>query len=191
MNRKRRFFDEFWNIGFNDFFRAFNEEFKPFYKENEGEYSEEGPITFGYSMKIGPDTDYQPEIRQWGNLNDYRKKRGLPEVELPFFKQSAPQLTSESRNSDRFVDIIDDEESLKVIVEVPGFTKENLTIEIDEDGKQITLNGECENRKIDQTITLPSKIETKQIKSSIHNGVLEIVAKKLKKAEKKHKVKIE
>lgn len=191
MNRKRRSFEDIWNFGFDDVFRALNEEFNLQSQSNKMDYRENGPITFGYSMRIGPDTNYQPEIRQWGNLNDYRQKKGLPEIDTPFFNRLIPQIPSESNKSDRFVDIIDEEDTLKIIVEVPGFTKENLNIEINEDKQSIALTGEVGNRKIDETISLPSKIEAKQTKSTIHNGVLEILVKKITKAEKRQKIKIE
>ncbi len=191
MNRKRRSFEDIWNFGFDDVFRALNEEFNLQSQGNKMDYRENGPITFGYSMRIGPDTNYQPEIRQWGNLNDYRQKKGLPEIDTPFFNRLIPQIPSESNKSDRFVDIIDEEDTLKIIVEVPGFTKENLNIEINEDKQSIALTGEVGNRKIDETISLPSKIEAMQTKSTIHNGVLEILVKKITKAEKKQKIKIE
>ncbi|MHA1977541.1 MAG: Hsp20/alpha crystallin family protein [Candidatus Hodarchaeales archaeon] len=191
MNRKRRLFDDFWNFDLTDIFRSFSEEFNTSMNDINKEYNEGGPITFGYSMRIGPDTAYKPEVRQWGNLNDYREKQGLPHVELFSKHSESPQIASESTNPDRFVDILDETDSLKILVEVPGFTKESLNMEISESGLELSLNGKAGTREINQVIHLPSKIEPKQTKSSIRNGVLEIRSKKQKTTEKKHKLNIE
>ena len=125
MDKKRRNYDNFWNMDFNDIFKAFTEEFNQMKGNFDTELQEGGPITFGYSMRIGSDTDYKPEIRQWGNINDYRQKQGLPAIEWPFQQNLKPQIQSASLN-DYFVDIIEEDESFKIIVEIPGFTKENL-----------------------------------------------------------------
>ncbi len=191
MNRKRRLFDDFWNFDLTDIFRSFNEDFETSIGEQKNEFTDGGPITFGYSMRIGPDTDYKPEVRQWGNLNDYRKKQGLPQFEMFPSLENRSHIPTKTSSTDRFVDILDEDDSLKIIVEVPGFTKENLGIEIDENGQELTLQGKADSREINQIIQLPSKIEPKQTKSTIRNGVLEIRSKKQITTEKRHKLSIE
>ncbi|MFX0172605.1 MAG: Hsp20/alpha crystallin family protein [Candidatus Hodarchaeota archaeon] len=192
MNRKRRYYDNFWNFNFDEIFQSFQEEIDTMMKSTSSEYQEDGPITFGYSFRVEPDTEYQPEIRQWGNLNDFRRKQGLPELKLPLRLSSRPSFpTSSSSQIDHYVDIIDEEDYLKIIVEVPGFTKDNLDIEVDELGSEITLKGKSKLREINKTIHLPSKIEAKTTNSSIKNGVLEIRGKKIEKSSKKFKLKID
>ena len=190
MNKKRRNYDNFWNMDFNDIFKAFTEDFNQMKGNFNTEIGETGPITFGYSMRIGSDTDYKPEIRQWGNLNDYRQKQGLPAIEWPFQKNLNPQIQS-APLSDYFVDIIEEDESFKIIVEIPGFTKENLKIEISEDNQEIILQGKSDTREIDQVVELPSRIDPKQTKSTMLNGILEIRSKKQKTTEKRHQLRIE
>jgi HSP20 family protein len=192
MNRKKRKFDNFWNFNFNDIFRSFEEELSTLMRSGSSEFSENGPITYGYSVRIGPDTNDQPEVRQWGNLNDYRRKQGLSELEIPLRRLSEPQLPAASTTtSERFIDFIDEDNHLKVVVEVPGFTKDTLVIDIDEDGLEITLTGTPESRELNETIKLPSKIEVKSIKSTVNNGVLEIRGKKIKNSSQKFRVKID
>ncbi|MHA2054568.1 MAG: Hsp20/alpha crystallin family protein [Candidatus Hodarchaeales archaeon] len=191
MDKNKRIRDSFWNMNFNDLFKAFNEDFEQFFKNNESEYSENGPITFGYSMRIGPETNYQPEVRQWGNLNDYRQKVGLPQFNELSNQNILTHNVSKQEKSNRFIDILDEDEYLKVIVEVPGFTKENMSIEVNEDGSALVLKGKAENREIDEQIELPSKIEPKETKSTIKNGVLEILSKKKKSIKTLHKLKID
>ncbi|MFW9905974.1 MAG: Hsp20/alpha crystallin family protein [Candidatus Thorarchaeota archaeon] len=192
MDRKKRNSDNFWNFNFNDIFRSFEEELSTLMRSGPSEFSKDGPITYGYSVRIGPDTNYQPEVRQWGNLNDYRRKQGLPELEIPLRRVSEPQLpTASTTTSERVIDFIDEDNHLKIVVEVPGFTKETLAIDIDEDGSEITLTGISETRELNETIKLPSKIEVKSIKSTVNNGVLEIRGKKIKNSSQKFKVKID
>ena len=190
MNRKRRNYDDFWSMDFSEIFKAFNEEFNHFKRNSDTEMSENGPITFGYSMRIGPDTDYKPEIRQWGNLNDYRQKQGLPAIEWPFQPKLNPQIESKHLN-DYFVDIIEEEDSFKIIVEIPGFTKDKISVEVSEDNQKLILQGKSETREINQVVKLPSKIDPKQTKSTMLNGILEIRSKKQKTTEKRHKLRID
>ena len=191
MDRKKRFFDDFRNFNFNDMFRSFEEELNALMHSGFSENSEHAPITYGYSVRIGPDTNYQPEVRQWGNLNDHRRKQGLPELEFPLKGLSEPRLPAASTLNERFVDFIDEDNHLKIIVEVPGFTKETLAIDINEEGSEIVLTGKSESSELNQTIKLPSKIEVKSIKSQVNNGVLEIRGKKIENSSKKFRVKID
>lgn len=191
MDNNKRIRKNFWNMSFKDLFNAFNDDFERDFQNIDSEYTEEGPITFGYSMRIGPETNYKPEVRQWGNLNEYRQKAGLPEVNWPFNQTSLPQNTTRQKQSERFIDILDENEHLKIIVEVPGFTKEKLSIEVSEEGTVLYLKGKVMNREINEQIQLPSKIEPKETKSTIKNGVLEILSKKQKSSEKSYKLKID
>ena len=190
MNKKRRNYDNFWNMGFNEIFKAFNEEFNQITRNFDTEFSENGPITFGYSMRVGPDTDYKPEIRQWGNLNDYRQKQGLPALEWPFNNSTKPLIEPAPLN-DYFVDIIDEEDTFKILVEIPGFAKDDLAVEVSEDNQEIILKGKSATREIDQVVKLPSRIDPKQTTTTMLNGILEIRSKKQKTTEKRHKLRIE
>ncbi len=191
MNHKKRSSDDFWNYNFNDIFRIFQEEINALMHSGSSENPENGPITYGYSVRIGPDTNYRPEVRQWGNLKEQRHKHGLPELNFPLKGGSEPQLPATSTSMERFADFIDEDNYLKAIIEVPGFTKETLAIDIDENGSEITLTGTSGSRELNETIKLPSKIEVKSIKSSVNNGVLEIRGKKIKNQSQKFRVKID
>lgn len=193
MNRKKRFFDNFWNFNIEEIFRSINEEMNTS-MQSSSEYQENGPISYGYSVKIGPDTNYQPEVRQWGNLNDYRRKKGLPEIEHPFqgiINSQLPEATSNTESSEQFVDFIDEDKHLRIIVEVPGFTKADLSVDVNEEGTEVILSGKSQRKDLNKTIKLPSKIEPKSTKSSIKNGVLEITGKKKEKSSRNFKVKID
>jgi len=175
-------------------FSSFDEDINELMRSSNSEYQENGPISYGYSVRIGPDTNFQPEVKQWGNLNDYRLKKGLPDVEFPLTKIQNPQAQEalpESDSTDRFVDFIDESKTLRIIVEVPGFTKANLSIDINEEGTEINLSGKSERKELNKTIKLPTKIEPKSTKSSINNGVLEIIGNKTNKSTKKVRIDID
>lgn len=194
MKRKKRFFDNFWSFNFEDMFSSFDEDMNELMRSSNSEYQENGPISYGYSVRIGPDTNYQPEVKQWGNLKDYRLKNGLPEIEFPLTKIHNPQaqeVLPEPDSTDRFIDFIDESKTLRIIVEVPGFTKANLSININEEGTEINLSGKSERKELNKTFKLPTKIEPKSTKSSINNGVLEIIGSKTDKSTKKVRIDID
>lgn len=192
MKRKKRFFDNFWSFNFEDMFSSFDEDINELMRSSNSEYQENGPISYGYSVRIGPDTNFQPEVKQWGNLNDYRLKKGLPDVEFPLTKIQNPQAQEAlPESTDRFVDFIDESKTLRIIVEVPGFTKANLSIDVNEEGTEINLSGKSERKELNKSIKLPTKIESKSTKSSINNGVLEIIGNKTNQTTKKVKIDID
>ncbi|MFW9855341.1 MAG: Hsp20/alpha crystallin family protein [Candidatus Thorarchaeota archaeon] len=178
MARKKRFFDDFWNFDLNEIFRSFDEEMESLGNSNLAEYQSGEPITFGYSVRVGPDTNYQPEVRQWGNLNDFRKKQGLPEFQVPldrFLNRPLPIGAVESSN--RYVDFIEEGGFLRIIMEVPGYSKDDLSIDIDEMGAEITVSS-LNDQKLKQVINLPVKIDPSSTKTTLKNGILEIIGKK-------------
>jgi HSP20 family molecular chaperone IbpA len=194
MKREKRFFDNFWSFNFEDMLHSFSEEMNELMRPSNLEDQENGPISYGYSIRIGPDTNYQPEVKQWGNLNDYRRKNGLPNIEFPLTKIQNPQAQEvfpEPDSTNRFIDFIDEPKTLRIIVEVPGFTKANLSIDINEKGTEINLSGKSERKELNKTIKLPTKIEPKSTKSSINNGVLEIIGNKTDKSTKKVRIDID
>lgn len=194
MKREKRFFDNFWSFNFEDMLHSFSEEMNELMRPSNLEDQENGPISYGYSIRIGPDTNYQPEVKQWGNLNDYLRKNGLPNIEFPLTKIQNPQaqeVLPEPDSTNRFIDFIDESKTLRIIVEVPGFTKANLSININEEGTEINLSGKSERKELNKTIKLPTKIEPKSTKSSINNGVLEIIGNKTDKSTKKVRIDID
>lgn len=179
MARKKRFLDDFWNFDLDEIFRSFNEEMESLGNSNLAEYQSGEPITFGYSVRVGPETNYQPEVRQWGNLNDFRKKHGLPEFQVPFGRFSNNPLpigTVESSN--RYVDFIDEGGFLRIIMEVPGYSKDDVSVDIDERGMEVTVSS-INGQKLEQIINLPVRIDPSSTKTTLKNGILEIIGEKL------------
>ncbi len=97
------------------------------------------------------------------------------------------------------VDIIDEEDKIKVIADLPGFSKEDIEIyledgdlvikaerkeEIEEKGKNY-IRQERRFGEIYRRITLPEEVDAEKIKAKYNNGVLEIELPKTTKRERK------
>ena len=90
------------------------------------------------------------------------------------------------------VDLVDTKDALQVKVELPGVKKEDVEITLKDD--LLTIKGEkkeekeekSENRyyversygSFSRSLTLPSSVQTDQVKASFTNGVLEITLPK-------------
>ncbi len=97
------------------------------------------------------------------------------------------------------VDIIDEEDKIKVIADLPGFSKEDIEIyledgdlvikaerkeEIEEKGKNY-IRQERRFGEIYRRIALPEEVDAEKIKAKYNNGVLEIELPKTTKKERK------
>ncbi|MGI0020364.1 MAG: archaeal heat shock protein Hsp20, partial [Nitrososphaera sp.] len=71
---------------------------------------EMGPIVYGYSVKIGPDG--KPEIRKFGNIDAFPNVLG------------GGLAVKEEREP--LVDVIKGSDEVRVVVELPGVSKEDL-----------------------------------------------------------------
>ena len=104
-------------------------------------------------------------------------------------------------------DLVDEGDKFIVRADIPGFSKENVNIEITDDS--IELSGEVEKEEktekekyrhyersyssFRRTLRFPTKVKPQEASASLKNGVLEIDVPKEKPTlkESKHKVKIE
>jgi HSP20 family protein len=114
---------------------------------------------YGYSMTTGPDG--KPVIREWGT--------GLPNEDnplkpKPFIPETPEPLTQ--------IDIDQHNMQVRVIVEMPGFTKESIKITGREDKIQLSANDGT--RQIDTEIPINARIDPKTAKATYNNGVLDI-----------------
>jgi HSP20 family protein len=118
---------------------------------------EMGPFVHGYSMKIGPDG--KPEIQEFGNL-----KKGL---------KGPPQVKEER---EPLVDIVETNEDVHVVAELPGVEKTDIKLHGTEDSLEISVD--TPQYKYYKEVALPAKVKVKEANSSYKNGVLEVVLPK-------------
>ena len=164
-------FDEWWRRVrkfFEEFDRMVDEMFReamrtPFFEEREkGRRKVYGPYIYGFSITVGPDGI--PRIREWGNI------------------RPGPIRPIISETVEPFTDVIEEDDVIKVIIDMPGVEKEDIKVEATE--KTITVSAERGDRKYYKKVTLPKPIKPETAKAQYKNGVLTITAEKLEKREK-------
>jgi HSP20 family protein len=124
---------------------------------------EMGPFVYGYSMKIGPDG--KPEIQEFGNLK--KNQKGLPQV-----KEEREPL----------VDIMETNDEIHVVVELPGVEKTDIKLHGTEE--ELTISVDTLQYKYFKKVALPEKVKVKQANSTYKNGVLEVVLPKAENTDK-------
>jgi len=175
MGDKMSEFDEWWRRTrklFEEIDKLFEEVMKEsMYKPEEFRRMQFGkPYIYGFSLTIGPDGI--PRVREWGNI-----KPGI----------IRPRI---SEAMEPFTDIIEEPDSIKIVIDLPGVEKEDIKIDAMEDS--IEVNAERGDRKYHKLVKLPKKIKPESTKAQYRNGVLTIVAEKKEKERKKgFSVKIE
>ena len=173
--------------------RSFEEQFKDIestapkdlikeYKTPEGgTVREVGPLVYGYSMTIGPDG--RPKVREFGNVRPSSRLEGGGGVAA-----SPKPLISGEREP--LADITTTDKEVKVILEMPGVSKENIKINAYDNS--VEVKSDDPQRKYHRVIDIPQEADTGTVKSTYKNGVLEIVFKKKEQTKPKGKeVKVE
>ena len=151
---------------FREMEKMMDEELKNFAQKVPKEYVKErqlpdgrtvkelGPFVYGYSMKIG--SDGKPEIQEFGNI-----KKGL---------KGTPQVREER---EPLVDIVETNDDIHVVVELPGVEKSDIKLHGTEDSLEIAVDSP--QYKYYKEAQLPSKVRVKEATSTYKNGVLEVV----------------
>lgn len=148
------------------------------YKTSDGtKVREVGPLVYGYSMTIGPDG--KPVVREFGNVK--------PPHTLGAGTVTKPIISGER---EPLVDVITSDNEVKVTVELPGVTKENIKISAYDNS--VEVKSEDPQRKYHRVIEIPPEADIETVKSSYKNGILEIIFKKKEQTKPKGKdVKVE
>ena len=122
---------------------------------------EYGPFVYGYSVKIGPDG--KPVVREFGNI-----KPGLGG------EAGSPLNLQDQREP--LVDVIEEDDQIRVVAELPGVDKEDIHLILDE--RALTIRVENQERRYYKELELPYEIDRASSRSSYRNGVLETTLKK-------------
>ena len=184
--RRRR--DPFRKFFSDEFFEEFDKLFEEMFKDVEKKFPEElirerklpdgttvreaGPFIYGYSVTVGPDG--KPEIREFGNIKP--QEHGKQHFEI-------------TDKREPLVDIIEEDNKIRIIAEMPGVEKEQIKIELVNAKLQISVEGD---KKYFKSIDLPAKVDPEQTKASYKNGILEVTLSKTKPVAKSGKhIKVE
>ncbi|MGC2427715.1 MAG: archaeal heat shock protein Hsp20 [Nitrososphaeraceae archaeon] len=141
-----------------------------------GKVREYGPFVYGYSMTIGPDG--RPKVREFGNVKSPFSSKG-------FFTR--PLVSSER---EPLADVTTTDKEVKVAVEMPCVSKENIKVNVYDNSLEVTTTGT--DRKYHEVIEIPPETDIETVTSTYKNGILEIVFKKKEQTKPKGKqIKIE
>jgi HSP20 family protein len=141
-----------------------------------GKVREYGPFVYGYSMTIGPDG--KPKVREFGNVKSPFSTRGF---------STRPLISSER---EPLADVTTTDKEVKVVVEIPGVSKENIKINVYDNSVEVTTTGT--DRKYHEVVEIPNETDIETATSTYKNGVLEIIFKKKEQTKPKGKqIKIE
>ena len=143
-----------WNVD-DDFDKIFERIFKQlgFPNRLDPENPNVKKWTYGYSMTPGPDG--KPMVREWGT--DFPK--------TPLMEQTNDEPLSQ-------VDIDRANKTVRIIVELPGLTKESIRITGTETSIRVTASNEL--RSIDTEIPVSAKVDPKTARATYNNGVLDV-----------------
>ncbi|MFC6769035.1 Hsp20/alpha crystallin family protein [Natrinema soli] len=74
---------------------------------------------------------------------------------------------------DTHVDIHETGEEVRVVADLPGVEKDNIELECD--GKTLTISAESEHRQYDERVSLPTRVNEHTASATYNNGILEVV----------------
>lgn len=131
----------------------------------EGFSEKYGPYVYGFSITIGPDG--KPIVREFGNV---RRIQGKPRI---------------SEEREPLVDVIEDEDQVTVVAELPGVDKNDIKVRATEETLIISAKGL--DKKYYKEIPLPAKVRPETAKASYKNGVLEVKLEKKEKSKEEFK----
>ncbi len=146
--------------------RAFSDQFKDLEKElpkslvresktpDGGVKKEIGPIVYGYSVTIGPDG--KPVVREFGNVSS---GKGRPWKAIQDKREP-------------LVDVVSSEKEVRVIAEMPGVSKGDINVTVNE--KSVTISVDREDRGYYKELELPGIVDPKGARSTYNNGILEV-----------------
>lgn len=108
--------------------------------------------TYGYTMVRGPDG--VPHIREFGNAVDDQHRINNEGVREPLS------------------DVTSDGDKIRVTVELPGVSKEDIRIEGEKDSIRISVD--TESRRFEKELDLPEDVDPDSASAQYNNGILEI-----------------
>ena len=133
---------------------------------------------YGYSATIGPEG--KPIIREFGNIKSSRSS--ISDSRRGFTPAAGPQITAER---EPLADVITSDKEVKVVVELPAITKENIKVNSYDNSVEISAG--TSDRKYRRVVDLPPEADTQASKPNYKNGILEIVFNKKQESKPKGK----
>lgn len=168
-----------------DEFERFMRRWQKFFEEVERQIEEDfrrlsagGPgrpryYYYGFEITMGPDG--RPVVREFGNV------RRKPDVERIEVVDEIDPLT----------DVVEEDDKIKVVVDMPGVEKEDIKLYVSEDGRTLTIDARGKERKYHKEIRLPAAVDPNKAKATYKNGVLSIELEKVEKKKRGFEIKVD
>ncbi len=78
--------------------------------------------------------------------------------------------------SETHIDIHEDDETIRVIADLPGVEKSDINLKCD--GEMLTISAVSDHREYDERISLPARVDERSAKATYNNGILEVTLEK-------------
>jgi HSP20 family protein len=111
---------------------------------------------YGFTVRVG--LGGEPTVETFGNIKKTKEGPVVEEMREPL------------------VDVFDEQETIRVIAELPGVEPADIRVELRDD--ILTVTAEGKERKYTKEILLPAKGKADSLKTSHRNGILEVVLEK-------------
>jgi HSP20 family protein len=124
---------------------------------------------FVYGFQVSSGADGEPRIEEFGN--------GLGEnEEAEEIKPVPKEIRTQLSEIEPLTDVIDGEKEVRVLAELPGIDKEDIKIDVKP--QKVSIKVDTQTRKYHKEIDIPAKVLTDNIRTSLKNGILEIIISK-------------
>jgi HSP20 family protein len=158
-----------------EMYRSFEDQFKELESTAPKDLIKEYQTPEGTKVREG-----KPKVREFGNMRPSYRMGGM--------SASAKPVISSEREP--LADVTTTDKEIKVIIEMPGVSKENIKINAYD--QSVEVKSEDPQRKYHRVIDIPPEADTETVKSTYKNGVLEISFQRKEQVKPKGKeVKIE
>ncbi|MFX1512394.1 MAG: archaeal heat shock protein Hsp20 [Promethearchaeota archaeon] len=130
------------------------------------------PIVWGFRLNLGPDG--VPRFQPFGHLKH----------EAEGIKHTGAR--------EPLIDILEENEIIRVIAEMPGVAKLDIDLSATEDNLLIKAESKANDRKYAKEIDLPASVVPETAKATFKNGILEVTLhrKKPKRSNSSHSINI-
>lgn len=111
-----------------------------------------------YSFGVTPDDLRERASRDFSETNQNQNRGGV------------------SSGSDTHVEVFDDDDAVRVVADLPGVTKEDISLSATEESLRISASRD--DREYDTTVKLPERVDPDTAEATYRNGVLETTIEK-------------
>ncbi len=162
-----------WQKFFEEFERQIEEEIGRFMAQPEAGRGKPRYYYYGFEITVGPDG--RPVVREFGNVKRRSDVEGIEVVDT----------------IDPLADVVEEDDKIKVVVDIPGVEKEDIKLYVSEDGRTLTIDARGKERRYHKEVRLPVAVDPNKAKATYRNGVLSIELEKVEKKKRGFEIRID